>query len=248
MSIFALADLHLAHAVPSKDMSVFGKDWLDYMPRIEQNWKKNVSADDLVLLPGDISWAMRPEEAKIDLEWIDNLPGTKVLIRGNHDYWWTSLSQVKKVLPPSLHVIQNNAFQWNNVSIGGAKLFDSNEYQFSEIINYVENPLAKKPKETTSPQEVEKIFERELLRLESSLRDLDPKADLRIVMSHYPPIGADLAASRASTLMKKYKVDVCVFGHLHSVKKGNLVFGRSQDIDFYLTAADFLEFIPLKIR
>lgn len=247
MSIFAIADLHLSLGNPEKKMDAFGEPWIDYTEKIEKHWRSLISVQDLILIPGDISWAMHPESAQIDLEWIDKLPGQKVLIRGNHDYWWSSLSKVEKVLPPSLHLIQNNAFHWNEVSIGGARLWDSSEYNFADYIDYVENPKAKKLSEGEALPDAEKIFERELLRLESSLKNIRQSADLKIAMTHYPPIGADLLPSRASNLLQKYGVDICVFGHLHNVKQGALPFGNAQGVNFHLVSADFLNFIPLKI-
>ena len=248
MSVFALADLHLATTLPEKKMDSFGEPWINYTDKIEQAWRRVVKADDLVLLPGDISWAMSPEEAKADLEWIDSLPGTKVLIRGNHDYWWTSLSKVQKVLPPSLRLIQNSAFQFGDVGIAGARLWDSREYRFEPYITYVENPRAKKMIERASEADSEKIFERELGRLEASLKCLNKNARVRIAMTHYPPIGANLEESRASALLQKYKIDICVFGHLHNVKKEAKLFGKSVDgINYILVSADYCGFTPVNL-
>lgn len=246
MSVFALADLHLSFHNPEKKMDAFGEPWIHYTDKMETAWKQLVKPEDLVLIPGDISWAMHPEDAKQDLEWIDQLPGTKALIRGNHDYWWNSLSKVQKVLPPSLHLIQNNAFLWNGIAIGGARLWDSAEYNFDPFIQYVENPRAKKLTEKP-PIDSEAIFERELGRLETSLKALDPSAKLRIAMTHYPPISASLQDSRVSNLLKKYQVDICVFGHLHNVKKGMEMFGKRDGTSYYLCSADYINFTSLKI-
>ncbi|MCH9608656.1 MAG: hypothetical protein S4CHLAM45_12370 [Chlamydiales bacterium] len=228
MHIWAIADLHLAKGVPNKKMDVFGPNWVNYMDKIEENWRAVVTPDDLVLIAGDISWAMKMEEAKIDLKWIDTLPGTKVLIRGNHDYWWSSATKVRAALPPSLHIVQNDAFVWNGVSIGGARLWDTDEFSFNP---HVEKDLTR-----------EKIFLRELNRLELSLKALT--TDRRIVMTHYPPIGADLEPTRASKLLEKYKVNDCIFGHLHNVQKGQLPFGESGGVHYQLTACDYLGFKP----
>lgn len=248
MSVFALADLHLSLNNPDKKMDAFGEPWVNYTDKIAKNWKDKIKDEDLVLIPGDISWALRPEEARSDLEWIDKLPGQKVLLRGNHDYWWTSLSKIEKILPPSLHLIQNNAFYWNGIAIGGTRLWDSPEYSFDGFINFVENPKAKKlSEEKYDPKEAERIFERELLRLELSLKKMDPKASLRIAMTHYPPIGADLRPSQTSKLLEKYQVNICVFGHLHNVKKDSLPFGKAGNTQFHLVSADLLDFCPLKI-
>ncbi|MCE5316469.1 MAG: metallophosphoesterase [Parachlamydia sp.] len=247
MTIWAIADLHLAIGVPEKSMEAFGEPWLNYIDKIQTNWKERIFADDLVLLPGDISWAMRPEEARTDLEWIHQLPGTKVMLKGNHDYWWTSMRQIEQVLPPSIHLIQNNAFLWNGVSIGGARLWDTSEYHFSPYIQYNVNPRAKAltEAEDTSP-DAEKIFLRELGRLELSLKAM-PEASLRIAMTHYPPLSATLEDSRASALLEKYHINICVFGHLHSVKTESTLFGKKNGIEYHLASADYLNFVPLKI-
>lgn len=248
MSIWALADLHLALGVPEKAMDFFGEPWIGYVDKIQKNWKERITNEDLVLIAGDISWAMRPEEAVPDLEWIHQLPGTKVLIRGNHDYWWTSLSKVEKVLPPSLHLIQNNVFDWKDVSIAGARLWDSHEYQFGSYIQYQSNPRAKKLIDAeTDPVETERIFQRELGRLETSLKGLNKQAKRRIAMTHYAPIGAELADSRVSKLLEKYQVDTCVFGHLHNVQQSIPLFGEKQGIRYLLTSCDYLNFVPIKL-
>jgi uncharacterized protein len=247
VSIWALADLHLSFGVSDKSMDVFGEKWKGHPEKIRRHWLQLIKDDDLVLLPGDISWGMRPEEAQKDLEWIDALPGTKVLLRGNHDYWWTSLSKVEKVLPPSLHLIQNNTYRWKNVAIGGTRLWDTPEYSFNLFIDYIENPRANKLMHVDDPKEAEKIFQRELGRLELSLKELPQDSSLRIAMTHYPPIGADLQASRVSALLEKYKINICIFGHLHNVRTGALPFGDKNGVRYALTSCDYLDFCPIRI-
>lgn len=247
MSIYALADLHLPFGAPEKTMEFFGPSWHRYTERIEEAWKNTIKDTDLILLPGDISWAMTPEQAEKDLLWIDALPGTKLMLKGNHDYWWASLSKVKKVLPPSIHLIQNNVFNWNGFSIGGSRLWDTPEYTFGAYIQYKENPKQKAMESHEAPEEAEKLFVRELQRLEMSLAGLDPHAKKRIAMTHYPPIGADLKPSRASALLEKYKVDCCVFGHLHNVKEQSLPFGEKNGVRYLLTSADYLAFQPFRL-
>lgn len=227
MTIWALADLHLCLGVPAKTMEVFGPGWVEYVTRMRDQWCAVVQPDDLVLIAGDISWAMRLEEAAADLLWIHQLPGTKVLIRGNHDYWWESLKKVRAVLPPSLHVIQNDAFEWNEFSIGGSRLWDTAEH--GAIVDPAQ----------------EQIYERELQRLEMSLQAMQQQQ--RIVMTHYPPIGKTLQPTRASRLLERYKVTICVFGHLHGLEVGSAPFGQIDGITYHLTASDYLGFMPKKI-
>ncbi len=143
MRIWALSDLHLSFGVPNKTMDPFGPDWKDHAAKIKTSWDGQVSPEDLVLIPGDISWAMRLAEAMPDLQWIHERPGTKVIIKGNHDYWWGSLKKVREALPRSIHAIQNDAICFGDIAIGGAKLTDSPEYTFDQIIECKPNPKAR---------------------------------------------------------------------------------------------------------
>ena len=245
MSIWALSDLHLAISNSSKDMAVFGPDWKDYMEKIKDHWLSTIKPEDLVLIPGDICWAMTLEGAKADLDWIDKLPGTKLILKGNHDYWWASNAKMKAALPPSIHFIHNNVFNWNGVTIGGSRLWDTKEYNFSSFVQYKENPREKKT--AYDPAADEKIFQKELERLKLSLQGLDPKASLRIALTHYPPIGADLAPSSASKILEEFKIDVCIFGHLHSLKKGSLPFGTKNGVRYVFASCDYLDFKPVLI-
>lgn len=245
MSIWAIADLHLAKSIPSKNMAVFGPAWEGYMDKIEKAWKENVGEDDLVLLPGDISWAMKLEDAIIDLKWIDTLPGTKLMIRGNHDYWWSSPKKMAEKFPPSIHFIQNTAFHWNDVAIGGTRLWDTPEYNFNSYVHFQHNPKAKAAKEEVVDSD--QIFERELERLRLSLKQMNQNAPLKIAMLHYPPISADLQSSRTSAILKEFGVNICVFGHLHNLKKEAQLFGEGEGIQYILAAADYIDFKPVLV-
>ena len=251
MTVWAIADLHLAFSTPAKSMSAFGEPWIDYGHKIKESWEKHVQPDDLVLIAGDISWATNLDKALIDLNWIHQLPGTKVLTRGNHDYWWSSPKKVRSVLPPSIHIIQNDSFNWKGISIAGVRLWDSPEYQFDHIIEFKDAPegvtVASRTKTKEDIAKDTKIFERDLHRLELSLKTLDPSAHTRIAMIHYPPIGTDLAPTKTSKLLNKYNIDICVFGHLHSVKNIPDLFGESDGTTYHLTSCDYLNFIPKKI-
>lgn len=245
MTIWAIADLHLSFGVPEKTMEVFGPEWKDYGAKIKSAWGKVVDPEDLILVAGDISWAMRGEQAEVDLQWIEALPGTKVLIKGNHDYWWSSLSKAKKLCPPSIHLIQNNSFTWGDYSIGGARLWDTDEYSCNACIEFRETSV---PSSKEEKPDQERLYNRELERLELSLKALDQKAAKRLVMTHYPPLGLDMKPTRASQLLEKYNVDVCVFGHLHSVKKETPLFGELNGIEYHLTSCDYLDFKPLRLQ
>jgi len=244
MAIWAIADLHLSLGIVGKEMNVFGPEWNDHANKIAQFWDAHVAQDDLVLIPGDISWAMRLDEAKADLDWIDKRPGTKLIIRGNHDYWCHAPTKVRKALPPSIHLLWSDAFLWQNVAICGTRLWDSPEYNFGAFIE-MKKPLKE---ETKAQQEhPEQVFEREVMRLGTALNALDKNAPLKIAMVHYPPIGADLAPSRVSEMLEKAGVSICVFGHLHSVRPESKMFGTKNGVTYHFVACDWLKFRLIKI-
>lgn len=228
MTIWAIADLHLSFGTPDKKMDVFGGSWENHAEKIEKNWIKVVGPDDLVLIAGDISWAMNAEQVAPDLAWLERLPGTKVMIRGNHDYWWGSISKVRKSLPPSCHALQNDAFLWKDVAIGGTRLWDSKEISTPDCT-----------------EEDEKIFERELGRLEMSLKAMNQEAKVKIVMTHYPPLPLTMEPTRVTDLLESYHINFCLFGHLHNQTESP--YTERGGIHYLLTACDFLGFTPLKV-
>jgi predicted phosphohydrolase len=252
MSVWAISDPHLSFGVTNKSMEVFGPLWGGYAEKMAENWRKAISPDDLVLIPGDISWATQLEEAVPDLEWIDALPGTKLILRGNHDYWWTSTAKMAKIMPPSIHFIQNNVFNWHDITIGGARLWDSEEYSFEQYVQFVERP--NRPPKVRTAEEIEKyqeearkIFARELERLKLSLKQLNSKAHHRIALTHYPPIGADLHPSLVSALLEEYRIEICIFGHLHSLKPDARLFGEARGVRYLLTSCDYINFDPVRV-
>ncbi len=247
MSVWAIADLHLSISTPAKSMEILSDKWKNYHERIQNNWSSLIKNEDLVLIPGDISWASTLDDALVDLEWLDKLPGKKLLLKGNHDYWWGSLSKVKAVLPKSISVLQNDIYTFNDITVGGARLWDTQEYSFDDYIEFVENPHAKDKEESTQVDLQEKIFERELMRLEMSLSKIPKNAKHKIALTHYPPISADLKSSRASQILEKYSIQTCIFGHLHSIKDNVKMFGKKNNVNYIFAAADYIDFKPLLI-
>jgi uncharacterized protein len=248
MKIWALADLHLSLSCPEKNMEVFGSQWTNYQNRIKENWKAKVSEEDLILLAGDITWALKFEQALEDLNWIHKLPGTKVMLKGNHDYWWASSEKMKQNLPSSIHFVYNSCFDFGEVSIGGSRLWDSSEYNY----NVPRIPSPKKTNEDEEKrkkklEEAERIFPKELNRLRLSLEQLNPKAKIRIAMTHYPPIGPDLSPSKASSILEELNVDICVFGHIHGLQPGSMPLGKARGVLYHLTACDYLNCDPIEI-
>jgi predicted phosphohydrolase len=244
MAIFAIADLHLSLSAPDKDMAIFGAAWEGYQEKIRHQWCHSVGPDDLVLVAGDICWAMKFEQALTDLAWIHDLPGTKILLRGNHDYWWSSMSKMKKLLPPSLHLLHNNAFTWGSIGICGARLWDTDEFSFLEHV-VVSGPKAP-PQMPTEEQRLEqtKIFQREVQRLDLSLKALPKEVSAKIAMTHYPPVGPQLQPTAVSRLLDQAHVDTCVFGHLHSMQPDAIRFGAVGKTEYRFVAADAVDFAP----
>lgn len=249
MSIWAIADLHLSFGVPNKKMDVFGEHWKDHPDKIAAEWLARIKSDDLVLIPGDLSWALHMHEVVPDLEWIHQLPGTKLIIRGNHDLWWQSMTKLQKLLPPSIKAIHNNAFTWEDWSIAGSRLWDSQEYNFDlpSDIKSDKQMIETPPVDPEAIANSERIFIRELGRLEQSFKCFKAGISNRIAMTHYPPIGWDLRPSKASALMEKYGVQTCVFGHLHHVPSSMPTFGSARGVNYLLTACDYRDFKPVLI-
>ena len=249
MAIFAIADLHLSLSAPDKDMAIFGAVWEGYQQKIHQQWMQTVGPDDLVLVAGDICWAMKFDQALTDLAWIHDLPGTKILLRGNHDYWWSSMSKMRGLLPPSLHLLQNNSFTWGNlhenaVGICGARLWDTDAFSFLEHV-VVSGP--KQPPSAPSEEqrlEQAKIFQREVQRLDLSLNALPSGTSSKIAMTHYPPVGPHLQPTAVSQLLDQAGVSTCVFGHLHSMQPESIGFGRVGHTLYRFVAADAIDFKP----
>lgn len=246
MRIWAIGDLHLSFGVKNKEMDVFGPHWKDHAEKIRENWLALIHPEDLVLIPGDISWALKLQEAIPDLQWIDKLPGSKVLLKGNHDFWWGSLKKLTDVLPPSIHLIQHSAFSWKDVAIGGARLWDTPEYRFDSVSSFIENP---RENEKIAQEDLsQKLFDKELERLKLSLGKMDKNAHLRIAMTHYPPIGLDLKPSRASQILEEHGIDICVFGHLHNVQSEEPLFGTARGVRYVFASSDYIHFQPIPVR
>lgn len=221
MKVFAISDLHLSINNP-KPMDIFGPVWDNYLTEIENNWNEIVSDDDIVLIPGDISWAMKFEEAKIDLDYICKLKGHKVIIKGNHDYWWSSISEIRNYLYNNTYALQNDAVKIGDVVICGSRgwsVLEENE---------------------KTPQD-EKIYRRELIRMELSLKSMEAKreeGDKVIVMTHFPPFNYNMDDNAMLQLFENYGVNAVVFGHLHSYdKKQKLLFNKN-NINYFLTSCD----------
>ncbi|WP_189641787.1 metallophosphoesterase [Deinococcus piscis] len=230
MRVFALADLHLS-AVSPKPMTIFGPGWAEHPQAIFTQWPQVVTEEDLVLLPGDLSWAMTLDDALVDLRQVAELPGEKVILRGNHDYWWSSVSKLRARLPERMHAVQNDALRFGppgaGVVVCGTRGWDTPGH----------NPL--------DPQD-EKILSREAERLRLSLgaaQRLRQPGDHLIVMLHYPPASPPFQPNVLTPLLAESGADQIVFGHLHGIPQERTV-GQVGGIPACLVAADALSFWP----
>jgi len=229
MRVFALADLHLGEAV-DKPMDIFGPLWERHAEKIDRHWRERVGADDWVLVPGDISWAMKLEEALPDLRFLDALPGRKILLKGNHDFWWTSRAKVEAVLPPSLRLLQNDAVDLGEgIGVVGARGWTP-------------------PSAPRATDEDRKIFERELGRLRLSLDAAKGRFDRLVAMVHYPPLYAGAGETEVVPILREAGVRVCLYGHLHGPDHRYAVQGEHGGIRYYFVAADATGFAPVEIE
>lgn len=228
MDIYAIGDLHLSASV-SKPMDIFGGKWQDHDAQIKENWKRLVKEQDMVLIPGDISWAMTLEEALSDLEFIHELPGQKIFIKGNHDYWWQSVSQLND-LYQDMYFLQNTSYPIGDYGICGSRGW-------------------------TCPGEIEldkhdtKIYNREVKRLELSLEHASKLGCKKmIVMLHYPPTNEKKDPSLFTKLFEQYPVEQVVYGHLHGEESfDKSLRGVHRGINYTLVSADAISFCPYKI-
>lgn len=225
MRLYAIGDLHLAGS-QNKTMDKFGEKWHNHWQIIKENWISMIDEDDYVLIPGDISWALKLEDAVEDLNDISLLPGKKILLRGNHDYWWSSYNKVKSVLTKNMFALQNNSFIINDTAICGTRgWLCPNEKNFSK--------------------DDEKIYNRELLRLRLSVDSLKNKDYKKlIVMLHYPPFNDSLEDSGFTEIIKEYNAYKVVYAHLHGYRQKEKYDFMKDGITYDLTSCDFLNFIP----
>lgn len=224
MKVFSISDLHLS-INSNKPMNIFGPVWENYLEEIEQSWNDQVGDNDVVLIAGDISWAMKFEDAIPDLEYISRLKGYKVIIRGNHDYWWKSISSLRSELPHKMFALQNDAMKIDNIIICGTRGW---------VV----------PETTHKTADDEKIYNREIIRLELSLKNavrLKEDGDIIVCMMHYPPFNSRLDDSDYTRLMDKYGVNYCVYGHLHSYDKKQQLVTIKNNTKYFLTSCDLVK-------
>lgn len=225
MKLFAIADLHMPGGA-DKSMDIFGNNWEGHVEKIFSDWRVRVGKEDAVLVPGDISWAMYMEDAIPDLLHIAELPGKKVLLKGNHDYWWSSLTKVKEALPQDMYVIQHSALDLGSCVVCGTRGW-----------------ICPGCGENLTPED-EKIYHRECIRLELALQEGTKLADGRpiIVMMHYPPLYPQNPDTGFTEILEKYPINYVVYGHLHGKGIAARFEGERHGITYMLTSCDSTDF------
>lgn len=224
MSLYAIADLHLSLS-SGKPMNIF-PGWDNHVERLEKNWQTTVSPDDTVVVPGDISWAINFEEAKADFDFINRLNGHKVIMKGNHDYWWNSMAKMNRFLEENgfdtITIVHNNYYPYGEYGICGTR-------------GWI--------KDTEEPADA-KVLAREAGRLEASIKAALADGKKPIVFLHYPPIFANDYNREILDVLFQYDIKTCYYGHLHGNAHRYAVCGEVDGINYQLIAGDFVQFCP----
>ena len=227
MALYAIGDLHLCLGAP-KPMDIFGGNWTGYMDKLKEGMSVITDADTTVLL-GDLSWALSLEESAADFAWINEIPGRKIILKGNHDYWWSTAAKFKKFCEingfENMFLLNNNCFEYDDWAICGTRGW------FFE--------------EERSGAHDEKVFKRELCRLEASLKAAGEKR--KAVFLHYPPRYKGYECREILELLEKYEVRLCFYGHLHGGSHKLAMEGLWDGVEFRLVASDYLNFKPYKV-
>ena len=227
MALYAIGDLHLCLGAP-KPMDVFGGAWVNYMDKLKEGLTV-IGPEDTTVLLGDLSWALDLENAQADFAWINNIPGRKIILKGNHDYWWSTAAKFQKFCVENqfsnMFILNNNFYEYEDWAICGTRGW------FFE--------------ESRSSEHDEKVFKRELLRLETSLRAAGDRN--KMVFLHYPPRYKGYECQEILDLLQKYGVRRCFYGHLHGPSHKLAMEGVWDSVEFRLTAADYLNFTPFRV-
>ena len=227
MALYAIGDLHLSLAA-QKPMDVFGGGWIGYMDKLSQGFR-DITPEDTTVLLGDLSWALDLPSSRADFAWINEIPGRKIILKGNHDYWWSTAAKFQKFCSEygfeNMFLLNNNSFDYGPYAICGTRGW------FFE--------------EDRSGQHDEKVFKRELIRLEASLKAAGEKP--KLVFLHYPPRYKGYECTEILALLEKYQVRRCFYGHLHGGSHRLAMEGLWNGVDFRLVSADYLDFRPYTV-
>ncbi|MDE6539883.1 MAG: metallophosphoesterase [Ruminococcus sp.] len=229
MSLWVIADLHLCQGNPEKTMTIFN-GWKNYQELIKKNWLDRVKPDDTVVIAGDISWGMSLQESAKDFHFIENLTGQKIIIKGNHDYWWSTKKKMEDFLNAegcgSIKILHNNHYRYENYGICGTRGWVSMHGETQD----------------------EKVLKREVQRLETSIKSALAENLEPIVFMHYPPVFATNFNYDILDILYRYNIKECYYGHIHGKTAHELCIKNTYDgINFHLVSGDYLQFIPEKI-
>lgn len=232
MKIYAISDLHLSFST-DKPMDIFGEKWENYEQKIKDNCNDVINDDDILLIGGDLSWAMKEEDAIKDFEFMSSIKGKKIVVRGNHDYWWKAISSVREMLEKhGIYALQNDSIKIDNVCVCGTR-------------GWVVPERGK-----TLGEQDQKIYDRELIRLEMALKDAQTKmeeGDRLICLIHFPPFNSSLDDNEFTMLLEKYGVNDVVYGHLHGKIKYSKTSLNKNGVNYYLSSCDKIDFNPIQI-
>lgn len=227
MALYAIGDLHLCLGAP-KPMDIFGGAWTGYMDKLKEGFSR-IQQEDTTVLMGDLSWALDLEHAREDFAWINEIPGRKIILKGNHDYWWSTASKFYRFCEENhflnQFILNNNHYEYDGWAICGTRGW------FFE--------------EERSSQQDEKVFRRELLRLEASLQSAGDAP--KLVFLHYPPRYKGYTCEPILELLEKYGVQKCFYGHLHGASHGLAMEGIWDGVEYKLLSADRIQFQPHKV-
>lgn len=227
MALYAIGDLHLCLGAP-KPMDVFGGAWVGYLDKLKEGLSV-IQPEDTTVLLGDLSWALNLDDSREDFAWINKIPGRKIILKGNHDYWWSTAAKFYDFCDRNgfsdLNILNNNHFEYDGFAICGTRGW------FYE--------------EERSDTHDEKVFKRELIRLESSLKSAGDKP--KKVFLHYPPLYKGYRCDEIIALLKTYGVQECYYGHLHGPAHGLAMEGQWDGVFYRLVSADRLNFKPYRI-
>ncbi len=236
MSLYAISDLHLALGM-DKPMDIFGSHWEDHSVRIAANWRGKVREEDTVVIPGDISWAMDLEEALTDFEFLHSLPGTKIITKGNHDYWWSTVAKIERFLGrhglDSIRLLKNNFFR---IGGGTTLLCGTRGWML--------------PCDAEFGEADETVYRREAGRLRLSLAGAVAErreGDRIVVAMHYPPLLSNYRTSLFTGILEESGVDCCVYGHVHRNGFARCVEGTVNGVRYVNISADKISFDPLAL-
>lgn len=249
MRVFAIGDPHLPGGPQAKTMDRFGEHWIDHAARIEASWSAEARDDDALILAGDLSWAMTLEEARDDLAWIRGLRGRKVVIRGNHDFWWSGIGRVRAALGESVHALQQD-----HVVLDGVAFVGTRGWQCPGTIGSADLMVEPGDRDAGTSRYTEqdrKIYEREVGRLKLGLEGLRRSGaayDRLVVVVHYPPMNPAHEPSGFTALMDEHGVDVCVHGHLHGEASIATAFeGVRGKTTYHCVSADAVRMSPRRV-